>query len=200
MKKVKIGLTGKVFIGFALGILLGIIFGEKITVISFIGTIFLNLVKMNVVPLIFFSIVSGIASMSDMTKLKKIGIKTVLYYIITTIIAAAVGLLIANTAQPGKGLDMSALVLDSSYEAEAMPSITSTLTDMFPSNIVSAMAEGNLMQIIVFSVFLGVALVVLGERAEKVKHAFSVCSDVMCKITDLVMKFSPIGVCALMAA
>ncbi len=199
MKKVKIGLTGKVFIGFALGILLGIIFGEKITVISFIGTIFLNLVKMNVVPLIFFSIVSGIASMSDMTKLKKIGIKTVLYYIITTIIAAAVGLLIANTAQPGKGLDMSALVLDSSYEAEAMPSITSTLTDMFPSNIVSAMAEGNLMQIIVFSVFLGVALVVLGERAEKVKHAFSVCSDVMCKITDLVMKFSPIGVCALMA-
>ncbi len=199
MKKVKIGLTGKVFIGFALGILLGIIFGEKITVISFIGTIFLNLVKMNVVPLIFFSIVSGIASMSDMTKLKKIGIKTVLYYIITTIIAAAVGLLIANTAQPGKGLDMSALVLDSSYEAEAMPSITSTLTDMFPSNIVSAMAEGNLMQIIVFSVFLGVALVVLGERAEKVKHAFSVGSDIMCKITDLVMQFSPIGVCALMA-
>lgn len=199
MKKVKIGLTGKVFIGFALGILLGIIFGEKITVISFIGTIFLNLVKMNVVPLIFFSIVSGIASMSDMTKLKKIGIKTVLYYIITTIVAAAVGLLIANTAQPGKGLDMSALVLDSSYEAEAMPSISETFTDMFPSNIVSAMAEGNLMQIIVFSVFLGVALVVLGERAEKVKHAFSVCSDVMCKITDLVMKFSPIGVCALMA-
>lgn len=199
MKKVKIGSTGKVFIGFALGILLGIIFGEKITAISFIGTIFLNLVKMNVVPLIFFSIVSGIASMSDMTKLKKIGIKTVLYYIITTIIAAAVGLLIANTAQPGKGLDMSALVLDSSYEAEAMPSITSTLADMFPSNIISSMAEGNLMQIIVFSVFLGVALVVLGERAEKVKHAFSVCSDVMCKITDLVMKFSPIGVCALMA-
>lgn len=96
---------------------------------------------MNVVPLIFFSIVSGIASMSDMTKLKKIGIKTVLYYIITTIIAAAVGLLIANTAQPGKGLDMSALVLDSSYEAEAMPSITSTLADMFPSNIISSMAE-----------------------------------------------------------
>ncbi len=199
MKKVKIGLTGKVFIGFALGILLGIIFGEKITVISFIGTIFLNLVKMNVVPLIFFSIVSGIASMSDMTKLKKIGIKTVLYYIITTIIAAAVGLLIANTAQPGKGLDMSSLVLDSSYEAEAMPSITSTLADMFPSNIISSMAEGNLMQIIVFCVFLGIALVVLGDRAEKVKHAFSVGSDIMCKITDLVMQFSPIGVCALMA-
>ncbi len=199
MKKVKIGLTGKVFIGFALGILLGIIFGEKITVISFIGTIFLNLVKMNVVPLIFFSIVSGIASMSDMTKLKKIGIKTVIYYIITTIIAAGVGLLIANTTQPGKGLDMSALVLDSSYEAEAMPSIADTLTDMFPSNIISSMAEGNLMQIIVFCVFLGIALVVLGDRAEKVKHAFAIGSDIMCKITDLVMKFSPIGVCALMA-
>ncbi len=199
MKKHKIGLTGRVFIGFALGIILGIIFREKITVISFIGTIFLNLVKMNVVPLIFFSIVSGVASMSDVTKLKKIGIKTVIYYIVTTILASCIGLFIANTVHPGNGLDMSSLVSTETAEASAMPSITETLTDMFPSNIVSSMADGNLMQIIIFSVFLGVALVMLGERAEKAKRAFSFASDVMCKITDIVMQFSPIGVCALMA-
>ncbi len=199
MKKHKIGLTGRVFIGFALGIILGIIFREKITVISFIGTIFLNLVKMNVVPLIFFSIVSGVASMSDVTKLKKIGIKTVIYYIVTTILASCIGLFIANTVHPGSGLDMSSLVSTETVEASAMPSITETLTDMFPSNIVSSMADGNLMQIIIFSVFLGVALVMLGERAEKAKRAFSFASDVMCKITDIVMQFSPIGVCALMA-
>lgn len=199
MKKHKIGLTGRVFIGFALGIILGVIFREKITVISFIGTIFLNLVKMNVVPLIFFSIVSGVASMSDVTKLKKIGIKTVIYYIVTTILASCIGLFIANTVHPGNGLDMSSLVSTETAEASAMPSITETLTDMFPSNIVSSMADGNLMQIIIFSVFLGVALVMLGERAEKAKRAFSFASDVMCKITDIVMQFSPIGVCALMA-
>lgn len=199
MKKHKIGLTGRVFIGFALGIILGIIFREKITVISFIGTIFLNLVKMNVVPLIFFSIVSGVASMSDVTKLKKIGIKTVIYYIVTTILASCIGLFIANTVHPGSGLDMSSLVSSETVEASAMPSIKETLTDMFPSNIVSSMADGNLMQIIIFSVFLGVALVMLGERAEKAKRAFSFASDVMCKITDIVMQFSPIGVCALMA-
>ncbi len=199
MKKHKIGLTGRVFIGFALGIILGIIFREKITVISFIGTIFLNLVKMNVVPLIFFSIVSGVASMSDVTKLKKIGIKTVIYYIVTTILASCIGLFIANTVHPGSGLDMSSLVSTETVEASEMPSIKETLTDMFPSNIVSSMADGNLMQIIIFSVFLGVALVMLGERAEKAKRAFSFASDVMCKITDIVMQFSPIGVCALMA-
>lgn len=199
MKKIKIGLTAKVFIGFALGILLGIIFGEKITVISFIGTIFLNLVKMNVVPLIFFSIVTGIASMSDVTKLKKIGIKTVAYYIVTTLVAACIGLFIANTAHPGKGLDMSSLISDASYETQSMPSVSETITEMFPDNIISSMAEGNLMQIIVFSVFLGIALVMLGEKADKAKKAFATGSAVMCKITDLVMHFSPIGVCALMA-
>ncbi len=199
MKKIKIGLTGKVFIGFALGIILGIAFGEKITVISFVGTIFLNLVKMNVVPLIFFSIVTGIASMSDITKLKKIGIKTVMYYIVTTLSAACIGLFVANVVHPGKGLDMSSITSSVSYEEKTMPSITQTITDMFPDNIINSMADGNLMQIIVFSVFLGVALVILGDKAEKAKNMFAMGSTIMCKITDLVMKFSPIGVCALMA-
>ena len=199
MKNHKIGLTGRVFIGFALGIILGIIFQEKITAISFIGTIFLNLVKMNVVLLIFFSIVSGVASMSDITRLKKIGIKTVGYYVATTILAACIGLFIANTAQPGNGLDMSALVSSENVKASEMSSAAQTITEMFPSNIIASMADGNLMQIIIFSVFLGVAIVILGERAEKAKQLFSMGADIMCKMTDIVMQFSPIGVCALMA-
>lgn len=199
MKNRKIGLTGRVFIGFALGIILGIIFQEKITAISFIGTIFLNLVKMNVVLLIFFSIVSGVASMSDITRLKKIGIKTVGYYIVTTVLAACIGLFIANTVQPGNGLDMSALVSSETFKASEMSSASETITEMFPSNIIASMADGNLMQIIIFSVFLGVAIVMLGEKAEPAKKAFSIGADIMCKITDIVMQFSPVGVCALMA-
>ncbi len=199
MGKHKIGLTGRVFIGFALGIVLGIIFQEKITAISFVGTIFLNLVKMNVVLLIFCSIVSGVASMSDITKLKKIGSKSVVYYIVTTMLAACIGLFIANTTHPGEGLDMSALVSGETVKASKMSSAAETITGMFPSNIMTSMADGNLMQIIVFSVFLGAAIVMLGERAEGAKRGFAVAADIMCKITDIVMQLSPIGVCALMA-
>ncbi len=199
MGKHKIGLTGRVFIGFALGIILGIIFQEKITAISFVGTIFLNLVKMNVVLLIFCSIVSGVASMSDITKLKKIGSKSVVYYIVTTMLAACIGLFIANTTHPGEGLDMSALVSGETVKASKMSSAAETITGMFPSNIMTSMADGNLMQIIVFSVFLGAAIVMLGERAEGAKRGFAVAADIMCKITDIVMQLSPIGVCALMA-
>lgn len=194
----RIGLTGKVFIGFALGIILGFIFGPEVTAISFIGTIFLNLVKMSVVPLIFFSIVAGVASMSDVTRLKKIGLKTMAYYIITTMTAAVIGLGIANTFAPGVGLDMSALRA-SATEAKAMTSPTDTIVSMFPSNVIRSMADGDLMQIIVFSVFLGIAIVVLGERADGARRFFTSGSEIMCKITDLVMQLSPYGVCALMA-
>lgn len=154
---------------------------------------------MNVVLLIFCSIVSGVASMSDITKLKKIGSKSVVYYIVTTMLAACIGLFIANTTHPGEGLDMSALVSGETVKASKMSSAAETITGMFPSNIMTSMADGNLMQIIVFSVFLGAAIVMLGERAEGAKRGFAVAADIMCKITDIVMQLSPIGVCALMA-
>lgn len=197
--KKKLSLTARVFIGFAIGIILGIIFGEDITCISFIGTIFLNLIKMNVVPLIFFSIVAGIASMSDISKLKTVGFKTMSYYILTTIIASCIGLLVVNLVRPGEGLDLSGLVDGTEVESQEMASITETLTDMFPDNIISAMASGDLMQIIIFSAVLGIALVLLGDKVEPVKQAFNFGSQIMCKMTELVMEVSPIGVCALMA-
>lgn len=199
MKKKKFGLTARVFTGFALGIILGIIFGEKVTCIAFIGNIFLSLIKMNVAPLIFFSITAGIASMSDVTKLRKLGTKTMAYYVITTIVASVIGLIVVNTVHPGEGLDLSALVDGTTYESAGALSVTETLEDMFPSNIISAMATGNLMQIIIFSVVLGIALVMLGEKAAPVKKGVSLCSDIMCKMTGIVMELSPFGVCALMA-
>lgn len=199
MRHRKLGLTSKVFLGFAIGIFLGILFGEQITAISFIGTIFLNLVQMNVVPLIFFSIVSGIASMSDVARLRKIGIKTLLYYILTTMCAAAVGLVVVNATEPGAGVDLSGLITGSSYESKAMPGLGATLVDMFPKNIFASMTNGNLMQIIVFSTFLGIALVVLGDKANGARKLFQQGADIMCKVTDLVMELSPYGVCALMA-
>lgn len=195
----KLGLTAKVFIGFAIGVLLGVIFQEKILVIQFIGDLFLRLVKMIVIPLIFFSIVGGIASMSDVTKLKKIGTKTLLYYCMTTILATAIGLLVVNVVQPGKGFDLSQIIVSEEYVTTAIPSVGDTILSMVPSNIVTAMSEGNLMQIIVFGVFVGIAMVMLKGKIEGAEKAFENGTKTMYKITEIVMEFSPFGVCALMA-
>lgn len=198
-KRMKFGLTAKVMIGFAIGVLLGGIFHEKITVIKPLGTLFLRLVKMVVVPMIFFSIVTGITSMSDIKKLKRIGLKTISFYCLTTVCAACIGLMAANYVQPGKGFDLSDIIMTENYEASELPSVGETLLEMFPDNVVNAMAEGNLMQVIVFAVFVGIAIVLLEEQMEGVNKAFQAGNQIMFKITDIVMQFSPIGVCALMA-
>jgi len=130
----KMGLSTKVFIGFMLGIALGLIFKQDILVIKPIGELFLTLIKMLVVPLIFFSIVSGVASISDVQKLKRIGSKTMLYYVSTTMLAGCIGLVVAHIIQPGSNFDMSSLQAVSTVEAKEMPSLGETLLSIFPSN------------------------------------------------------------------
>lgn len=198
-KRMNLGLTARVMIGFSIGVLLGILFHEKIKIIEPLGTLFLRLVKMVVVPMIFFSIVTGITSMSDIKKLKRIGLKTLGFYCMTTVCAACIGLVAANYVHPGNGFDLSKILVTETYEKTELPSVGETVLEMFPDNVVNAMAEGNLMQVIVFAVFVGIAIVVLEDQMERVNRAFQSGSRIMFKITDMVMQFSPIGVCALMA-
>lgn len=195
----KLGLTSKIFIGFALGIILGLIFGEKVTVIKPLGDIFLTLIKMIVVPLVFCSITSGVASIGDINKLKRIGSKTLIYFVVATMLAGIIGLVIAQLVQPGSGVELNMIQANSKYEAKEMPTLAKTLLDMFPSNPVKALVDGNLMQIIVFSLFLGVSLTLLGEKGKKAIELFNVGTEAMYKMTAIVMDFSPIGVAALMA-
>ena len=150
----KLGLTSKIFIGFALGIILGLIFGEKVTVIKPLGDIFLTLIKMIVVPLVFCSITSGVASIGDINKLKRIGSKTLIYFVVATMLAGIIGLVIAQLVQPGSGVELNMIQANSKYEAKEMPTLAKTLLDMFPSNPIKALVDGNRMQIIVFSLFL----------------------------------------------
>ncbi|MCD8010134.1 MAG: dicarboxylate/amino acid:cation symporter [Lachnospiraceae bacterium] len=199
MKKKKMSLAVKTFIGFALGIVIGLIFGEKAAVIKPLGTIFLNMIKMVVVPMVFFSITAGVASLGDLRKLRNIGVKVVGLYAITSAISVLIGLLVANVINPGKGFDMSALSGTSEYEAQEMPSIIDTIVDAFPSNIFEAFVEADMLQIIVFSVFLGIALIMLKEEGERLSSAIQSLANVMYKITAIVMEFSPIGVTALLA-
>lgn len=195
----KLGLTSKIFIGFALGIILGLVFGEKVTVIKPLGDIFLTLIKMIVVPLVFCSITSGVASIGDINKLKRIGSKTLIYFVVATMLAGIIGLVIAQLVQPGSGVELNMIQANSKYQAKEMPTLAKTLLDMFPSNPIKALVDGNLMQIIVFSLFLGISLTLLGEKGKKAIELFNIGTEAMYKMTAIVMDFSPIGVAALMA-
>ena len=198
-EKKKLSLATKTFIGFGLGIVIGLVFGEKATIVKPLGTIFLNMIKMIVVPMVFFSITAGVASLGDLKKLRNIGVKVVGLYALTSALCVGFGLIMANIINPGKGFDLTALSQSTDYEAQAMPSIIDTLIDMFPSNIFTSFTNTNMLQIIVFSVFLGVALIMMGKEGERLLAGVQSCANAMYKITAIVMEFSPIGVCALLA-
>jgi len=194
-----LSLATKTFIGFGLGIVIGLVFGEKATIVKPLGTIFLNMIRMIVVPMVFFSITAGVASLGDLKKLRNIGVKVVGLYALTSALCVGLGLIMANIINPGKGFDLTALSQSTDYEAQAMPSIIDTLIDMFPSNIFTSFTNTNMLQIIVFSVFLGVALIMMGKEGERLLAGVQSCANAMYKITAIVMEFSPIGVCALLA-
>lgn len=198
-EKKKLSLATKTFIGFGLGIVIGLVFGEKATIVKPLGTIFLNMIKMIVVPMVFFSITAGVASLGDLKKLRNIGVKVVGLYALTSALCVGLGLIMANIVNPGEGFDLTALSQSTDYEAQAMPSIIDTLIDMFPSNIFTSFTNTNMLQIIVFSVFLGVALIMMGKEGERLLAGVQSCANAMYKITAIVMEFSPIGVCALLA-
>ena len=198
-EKKKLSLAAKTFIGFGLGIVIGLVFGEKATIVKPLGTIFLNMIKMIVVPMVFFSITAGVASLGDLKKLRNIGVKVVGLYALTSALCVGLGLIMANIINPGKGFDLTALSQSTDYEEQAMPSIIDTLIDMFPSNIFTSFTNTNMLQIIVFSVFLGVALIMMGKEGERLLAGVQSCANAMYKITAIVMEFSPIGVCALLA-
>ena len=197
-EKKKLSLATKTFIGFGLGIVIGLIFGEKASIIKPLGTIFLNMIKMIVVPMVFCSITAGVASLSDVRKLRNIGVKVLVIYAVTSAISTLIGFLVANVVNPGKGFDMNALG-EVAYEAKEMPSVLDTIIDMFPTNVFQSFVNGNMLQIIVFAVFLGIALIMLGDKGQKMTTAVQYVADAMYKITAIVMEFSPIGVCALLA-
>ena len=194
----KLGLSTRVFIGFGLGILLGVIFGEKILVIKIIGDIFLKLIKMLTVPLVFFSIISGITNLTDVNKLKRVGAKILGMYVVTTLLAGFIGLGIAHLINPGVGFQIDSSAIGS-YEATAMNSVSDTLLAMVPDNIINAMANTNMMGIIIFCAIFGCAMVMLGTTVSVVKDFIVQTTDIMYKMTAIIMETSPFGVCALMA-
>ena len=206
MKKFKISLASQILIGLILGIAVGAIFygNENVsTYLQPIGDIFLNLIKMIVVPIIISTLIVGVAGTGDMKQLGRLGGKTLIYFEVITTIAIVVGLFAANFFQPGAGIDMNELTQTdiSSYvettEQQEDRGTLQILVDIVPKNIVNAMAEGDMLAIIFFSVLFGLGVAAIGERGKPVLAFFQGVADAMFWVTNLVMKFAPFGVFAL---
>lgn len=186
----------QILIGLGLGVLTGVLFKADALVLAPIGTLFLNAIKMLIVPLVFVSLVAGITAMSDSAKLGRISVKTIAIYLITTAFAVSIGLLFGALFTPGEGMNM---VASAAQETKPAPSLVQILVGLVPTNPVAAFAEGNILQIIVFAIALGVSMNLIGEKAAPAVKLFDSLAEVFYKLTDLVMRCAPIGVFALIA-
>ncbi|MDN3428642.1 dicarboxylate/amino acid:cation symporter [Planococcus notacanthi] len=190
-------LLAQILIAFAVAVIWGIVFGPAIEVVAPLGDLFLRLIKFIIAPLILATLVVGIASTGDPKQLGRIGIKTISYYLATTGIAVVIGLGFAYLISPGKGLDLS--IPDTTVEVNETGGTVATLLNIIPENPFEALASGNILQIIFFAVFIGLAITLVGKPAAPVRRFFEGFAEVMYKITGIIMRFAPIGVLGLVA-
>jgi Na+/H+-dicarboxylate symporter len=186
----------QILIALVAGLIVGMIFGPSAGVIKPVGTLFINAIKMLIVPLIFVSLVCGMTSMHDMTKMGRIGLKTIVLYLATTAVAITIGLVLGTVMQPGVGIGLEAAKV---VEVKAAPSLIDVVVNLVPTNPVAAMADGNILQIIVFAILIGLAIVIAGESGKRIKDIFDSLAEVIYKLTAIVISFAPYGVFALMA-
>ena len=192
----RVPLWQQILVGLALGVVVGMLFKSGAQALAPVGALFLNAIKMLIVPLVFVSLVAGITAMSDSAKLGRISVKTIAIYLVTTAFAVSIGLAFGALFSPGEGMNM---VASGSQEAKQAPSLVQILVGLVPTNPVTAFAEGNILQIIVFAIALGVSMNLIGEKAAPVVKLFDSLAEVFYKLTDLVMRCAPIGVFALIA-
>ncbi|MBC2582469.1 cation:dicarboxylate symporter family transporter [Clostridium sp. DJ247] len=206
MKKLKIGLATQILIGLVLGIIVGAAFYGNPAIGTYlqpIGDIFIRLIKMIVVPIVFSSLVVGIAGAGDIKQVGKLGGKTILYFEVVTTIAIVVGLFVANIIHPGTGIDMHSLVKTniSNYvnttESVAHHGFADTIVNIVPTNIVDALAKGNMLSVIFFSVMFGLGVSAIGEKGKVVLRFCQGTADAMFWVTNQIMKTAPLGVFAL---
>ena len=192
----RIALWKKILAGLALGILAGALLSENASIFKPLGDIFINAIMMLIVPLVFSTLVVGITSMRDPQKMGRIGARTIGLYLLTTAFAISIGLLLSTLLQPGAGVDIS---FDGSVNANEAPTLASILINLVPRNPIDALANGNILQIIVFAIGLGISLTLVGERGEPLVIVFDSFAEAMYKLTGIVMAFAPFGVFGLMA-
>ena len=194
-EKKKLSLASWIFIGLIAGIIVGFAFighveaAEKY--IKPFGTLFLNLIKFIVVPIVLFSIISGVISLGDIKKVGSIGVRTILYYICTTAVAVIVGLALANLF---KGFFIQISTTNLKYTAKAAPSFIETIINIFPKNIIEPMSGAIMLQIIVIALFFGFGIILAGEKGKVAADVIHSFNEVSMQIMGLIIKLSPLGV------
>lgn len=191
-----LALWKKIFIGLCLGLIVGLLFKDVALMLKPVGTLFINMIKMLIVPLVFATLVTGITSMEDLSKMRRIGIKTFSIYLITTAIAVAIGLAFGILFEPGSGV---ALSNTAAVAVKKAPPLIDTLLALVPTNPIDSLTKGDILQIIVFAIFLGISINLAGEKGRPVAAFFESFSETMFKMTEIVISFAPIGVFGLMA-
>ena len=200
--KRKIGLSTQILIGLAIGALVGYLFPDFGDKLKPVGDAFLRMIKMIVVPLIFSTLVMGIAGTGDFKKLGRLGGTAIIWFEFATTIALAIGLLVMNLAEPGVGVTLSASAANASHAAAASQhsvDLVDYAVHIVPSNIIDAMARQDMLQIIFFACFFGVAVAHIGEKGELIVDFCQSVAEAMFKVTAYVMHFAPLGVFAMIA-
>lgn len=187
----------KMLIGLGLGVLTGILLGEHARYLKPVGTIFLGLLNMLVVLLIFSSMTVGITSINDIKKLGRVGLKTMILFAATTAIAIVIALVFAKLINPGVGIGLNRE--DVKVTVDNTPELINMLLSLVPQNPIGSLASGNILQVIVFSIFLGLGINLVGEKGKPLAKALESLSEVMFRITAMVMSLAPYGIFAIMA-
>lgn len=197
MKNIKLGLGTQILIGIIVGFILGFSSPALTKLLSPLGTVFLRMLKMLIVPLVFFSITNGICKMGNVKQLVTVGGRFMLYIVVTSGLCAALGALVGMGINLGGGT--TEFLMDGAQVKNVDYNFINNVVSWFPENIVDAMVKQDMLQIIVFAMFLGVAILSLGKKVESVVKLIDNCTDIMLKITDFVIAFSPVGIASLMA-
>lgn len=207
--KRKMKVHHKIFIGLFLGVIVGYILNllggvenafindTVLPFFQFLGDLFIRLIRMIVVPLVFFSIIDAVVSLGDPKKLKGIGIKTIIFFLAGGMIAVSIGLVLANIVQPGAGFNMPGEI--GQVEIKELPGMYETILNLIPNNPFESLTSGEMMQVITFSILTGIALLMVGKESESIRRAVGVMSQAMFKIIEIILHIIPLGVFGLMS-
>ena len=194
----RLSLGTKILLYMVLGVAVGIVAGERATVVQPLGDLFIRLLMMTVIPLVFFNLLAGLTSLTDVRALGRLGGKILLYYLFTTVLALTLGMTVMHLLKPGVGWQLTEEV---DATLGQVPSVTEVFLGLVPSNVFEALATGNVAQIVVFAIFLGVATLFLPNASRSaLQRAYALVAEVFRKLVGMIMYFGPIGIGALTAS
>lgn len=200
MRLFRLALWKKIIIGMLAGIFVGSILGDYSIYLQPIGTVFVTAIQMLVAPLVFCTLVNAMTVVPDLKKMGRIGGKSVIFYLATSIAAVLIGLVLANILHPGLDVQLSGSLSTTVSQSGEAPSILDTLINIVPSNPFNALASGNILQILFFAIILGLCINLVGKEGQALIPVFQAGASVMYKLTLFIMELAPYGVFALMAS